>query len=156
MRSATWHKAHPGERLVGRAKYETPPEIRWNDKTYQGDAYACYSWAAYVAAVEVDLRTYGVTVTDFVAVQDVGKVINPTLACGQIQGGVAQGVGWALTEEVVLKDGAMVNTQLANYIIPTSADLPEIRVFFEDSRPVTVRAAQRASASCRWTARRRR
>jgi CO/xanthine dehydrogenase Mo-binding subunit len=127
-----WHQAHPGQRLLGRAKYETPPEIHWDDKTYQGDAYACYSWATYVAAVEVDLRTYGVRVTDFVAGQEVGKVINPTLARGQIQGGVAQGIGWALTEEVVLKEGAMANTQLANYVIPTSADLPPIRVVFEE------------------------
>jgi CO/xanthine dehydrogenase Mo-binding subunit len=129
---AAWHQAHPDERLLGRAKYQTPPEIHWDEKTYRGDAYACYAWATYVAAVEVDLRTYGVTVTDFVAAQDVGKVINPTLARGQIQGGVAQGIGWALTEEVVLKEGTMANAQLTNYIIPTSADLPPIHVFFEE------------------------
>jgi CO/xanthine dehydrogenase Mo-binding subunit len=128
----SWHDAHPGERLIGRAKYQTPPEIHWDDKTYRGDAYACYAWATYVAAVEVDLRTYGVTVTDFVAAQEIGRVINPTLARGQIQGGVAQGIGWALTEEVVFNDGAMANTQLANYVIPTSGDLPPIRVMFEE------------------------
>jgi len=127
-----WHQAHPGERLVGRAKYKTPPEIRWDDATYQGDAYPCYAWATYIATVEVDLRTYGVQVTDFVASQEVGRVINPTLARGQIQGGVAQAIGWALLEDVVLKDGAMANTQFANYIIPTSNDLPPIRVFFEE------------------------
>ncbi len=127
-----WHRAHPGERLIGRAKYQTPPEMAWDETTYRGDAYSCYSWATYVAAVEVDLRTYGVQVTDFVAVQEVGRVVNPTLARGQIQGGVAQAIGWALFENVVLQDGAMTNTQFANYILPTSADLPDIRVFFEE------------------------
>jgi CO/xanthine dehydrogenase Mo-binding subunit len=85
-----------------------------------------------VAEVEVDLRTYIARVTDYVALQEVGKVVNPTLATGQIQGGVAQGIGWALTEQVLLEDGAMVNNQLTNYIIPTASDLPPIRVFFEE------------------------
>jgi CO/xanthine dehydrogenase Mo-binding subunit len=67
-----------------------------------------------------------------VAVQEVGKVIHPTLATGQIQGGVVQGIGWALMEDVVLHEGAMKNHQLTNYVIPTAADLPPIRVFFEE------------------------
>jgi CO/xanthine dehydrogenase Mo-binding subunit len=65
-------------------------------------------------------------------VQEVGKVINPTLATGQIQGGVAQGIGWALTEEVRLEDGAMSNHQMTNYVVLTAADLPPIRVHFEE------------------------
>ena len=69
---------------------------------------------------------------DFVAVQEVGKVINPTLAMGQIEGGVAQGVGWALYEDVVWREGRMANAQMTNYIMPTSMDLPEIRVHFEE------------------------
>ena len=127
-----WHAAHPGERLLGRAKYQTPPTIRWDEEQYRGDAYATYAWATHVAEVEVDLRTYIARVTDYVALQEVGKVVNPTLARGQIQGGVAQGIGWALTEEVLLEDGAMSNNQLANYIIPTASDLPPIRVFFDE------------------------
>lgn len=126
----TWYAHHPGRSLLGRATYSKPPAIEWDEQEYRGDAYACYAWATYVADVEVDLRTYGVQVRDFVAVQEIGKVINPTLARGQIQGGVAQGIGWALLEDVVLEDGAMKNTQLTNYIIPTSADLPPIRVDF--------------------------
>src|SRR3989449_8349747 len=68
--------------------------------------------AAYVAEVEVDLRTCGTRVIDFVAVQEVGKVINPTLARGQVQGGVVQGVGWALMEECKFKDGDRKSTRL--------------------------------------------
>ena len=85
-----------------------------------------------MATVEVDLRTYGVRVTDFVALQEVGKVVHTTLARGQIAGGVVQAIGWALTEEVVMKEGAMANSQMTNYIIPASGDLPPIRVYFEE------------------------
>ena len=71
-------------------------------------------------------------VTDYVALQDVGKVIHPTLARGQIQGGVAQGIGWALLENVQAEAGGMINNLLTDYIIPTAADLPPIRVYFEE------------------------
>ena len=69
---------------------------------------------------------------DFVAVQEVGRVINPTLAAGQIEGGVAQAIGWALFEDVVWQDGRMANAQMTNYIMPTSLDLPPIRVYFDE------------------------
>ncbi len=127
-----WHSSHAGQRLLGKARHRTPPGLHWDEENYRGDAYAAYAWAAYVASVEVDLRTYIVRVTDFVASQEVGKVVHPTLARGQIQGGVAQAIGWALTEEVVTQDGAMANSQMTNYIIPASGDLPPIRVFFEE------------------------
>ena len=117
-------------------QYHRPPNIAWNDATYQGDAYPTYSWACYAAEVAVDLDTYEVKVEDFVAVQEVGRVVNPTLAAGQIEGGVAQGVGWGLWEEVTMKQGRMINNQMTNYIIPTSADLPQIRVvFLENAHP---------------------
>src|SRR2546430_15554347 len=73
-------------------------------------------------------RSCATRVIDFVAVQEVGKVINPTLARGQVQGGVVQGLGWALMEECKVENGAMINNQLTNYIIPTSDDVPPIRV----------------------------
>ncbi len=127
-----WHAANPGRQLLGHAKYQTPPDIHWDEEHYRGDAYATYAWATHVAEVEVDLRTYVARVADYVALQEVGKVVNPTLATGQVQGGVAQGIGWALTEQVLLEDGAMSNSQFTNYIIPTAGDLPPIRVFFEE------------------------
>jgi CO/xanthine dehydrogenase Mo-binding subunit len=80
----------------------------------------------------VDLITYGVTVNDFVALQEVGKVLHPVLARGQIIGGVAQGIGYTLYEKVVWQNGRMQNAQMTNYIMPTSADLPPIRVYFEE------------------------
>lgn len=114
------------------ARYEAPSGIFWDDEKYRGEAYAAYAWAVYVAEVTVDLNAYSVTVDDFVALQEVGKVLHPVLARGQITGGVAQGIGFALYEKVVWQDGRMVNGQMTNYIMPTSADLPPIRVYFEE------------------------
>src|SRR5437763_1089202 len=117
--------------LKAESKYSTPAGIFWDDEKYQGDAYATYAWAVYVAEVSVDSRTWETQVEDFVAVQEVGRVVNPILAHGQIEGGVAQGIGYALYEDVCWREGRMVNAQMTNYIIPTSPDLPPIRVYFE-------------------------
>jgi CO/xanthine dehydrogenase Mo-binding subunit len=118
--------------LKSSSQYQPPPDIRWDDVHYKGDAYGTYAWAAYVAEISVDLLTCEIAVDDFVAVQEVGKVIHPVLAAGQIEGGVAQGIGFALYEDVVWQEGHMVNSQMTNYIIPTSADVPPIRVYFEE------------------------
>jgi CO/xanthine dehydrogenase Mo-binding subunit len=114
------------------ARYEQPPNIFWDDQNYRGEAYSAFAWAAYVAEVTVDLTTYSVSVEDFVAVQEIGRVLNPVLARGQIVGGVAQGVGFALYEKVQWRQGRMENGQMTNYIMPTSEDVPPIRVFFEE------------------------
>jgi CO/xanthine dehydrogenase Mo-binding subunit len=119
-------------KLCSMSRYEAPPNIYWDDQKYRGEAYAAYAWAVYVAEVTVDTVTYSATVDDFVALQEVGRVINPTLAIGQIEGGVAQGIGYALYEKVVWNRGLMMNNQMTNYIMPTSQDLPPIRVFFEE------------------------
>ncbi len=118
--------------LKAYARYEAPADVYWDDEHYRGEAYAAFAWAVYVAEVTVDLATYSVTVDDFVALQEVGKVLHPVLAAGQITGGVAQAIGFALYEKVVWQNGRMVNSQMTNYIMPTSADLPPIRVFFEE------------------------
>ena len=114
------------------ASYEAPPGIFWDDEKYRGEAYAAYAWAVYIAEVSVDLTSYSVKIDDFVALQEVGKVLHPVLARGQITGGIAQAIGFALFEKVVWKEGRMQNGQMTNYIMPTSADLPPIRVYFEE------------------------
>jgi CO/xanthine dehydrogenase Mo-binding subunit len=114
------------------SKYEAPPGIFWDDEEYQGDAYGAFAWAVYVAEVSVDTFTYEARVEDFLALQEVGRVIHPVLAKGQIEGGVLQGIGYALYENVVWRDGKMANNQMTNYIIPTTADVPPIRVLFEE------------------------
>ena len=119
-------------KLRSLARYEQPEDIVWNEEKYRGSAYAAFSWAVYIAAVTVDLTTYSVSVDDFVALQEVGRVLHPVLAKGQIIGGVAQAIGFALYEKVVWDNGRMQNAQMTNYIMPTSADLPPIRVYFEE------------------------
>jgi CO/xanthine dehydrogenase Mo-binding subunit len=114
------------------AQYEQPEGIFWDDEKYRGEAYAAFAWAVYIAEVRADLTTYSVTVNDFVALQEIGKVLHPVLAKGQIIGGVAQGIGFALYEKVIWENGRMQNGQMTNYIMPTSADLPSIRVYFEE------------------------
>ncbi len=118
--------------LRASAHYQPNEAARWDDERYQGDAYGSYAWAAYVAEVTVDLVTFETRIDDFVAVQEVGRVIHPVLATGQIEGGVAQAIGWALYEDVVWREGRMANSQMTNYIMPTSVDLPPIRVHFEE------------------------
>jgi CO/xanthine dehydrogenase Mo-binding subunit len=118
--------------LRAKAQYQEPPGIAWNDEKYQGEAYGAYSWATYVAEVAVDTRTGEIEVLDFVALQEIGQVLHPVLAAGQIEGGVTQAIGYALYEKVVWRDGVMANNQITNYIIPTSADVPPIRVYFEE------------------------
>ena len=115
------------------SRYEPPPGIKWDEGAYRGDAYGAYAWAVYVAEVSVDLATYEARVSDFVAVQEIGRVIHPVLAAGQIEGGVAQSIGWALYERVAWREGRMLNSQMTNYIIPTSMDIPAIRVHFEET-----------------------
>jgi CO/xanthine dehydrogenase Mo-binding subunit len=130
--AAAAHVATVGP-LRASSEYKPPPNVFWNDDTYQGDAYGAYAWAVYVAMVTVDPVTYEVRVDDFVAMQEVGKVMHPVLAMGQIEGGVAQAIGFALYERVDWKNGRMANGQMTNYIMPSSADLPPIRVFFAEN-----------------------
>ena len=101
------------------SRYEAPSGIFWDDAKYRGEAYAAFAWAVYIAEVTVDLTTYSVSVDDFVALQEVGKVLHPLLARGQIIGGVAQGIGFSLYEKVVWQNGRMQNGQMTNYIMPT-------------------------------------
>jgi CO/xanthine dehydrogenase Mo-binding subunit len=106
-----------------------PPDwIRWNDDTYQGDAYPTYSWGCNVVEVELDPDTFEVRPTHVTAVQEFGRPIHPALAQGQIEGGTVQGLGFALLERVVMNDGAMTNPTLTNYTIPTTLDTPPLDI----------------------------
>jgi CO/xanthine dehydrogenase Mo-binding subunit len=110
------------------AQYQKPGEIEWSDETYRGSAYGAYAWGANVAEVEVDPVTFQARCTRLVSVVDVGKAIHPQHVEGQIEGGSLQAVGWALLEDVVMREGRMANGQLTNYIIPTTLDTPEMIV----------------------------
>jgi CO/xanthine dehydrogenase Mo-binding subunit len=114
--------------LVITRQYERPTEMSWDDNSYQGDAYGTYGWACDVVEVEVDRDTWEVRPIAFTTVHEIGKAIHPLLANGQIEGGSVQGLGYALLEDVVMRNGRMANAQLTNYIIPTTLDTPPLDV----------------------------
>ena len=114
--------------LVVTKQYEQPPGMVWDDVTYRGDAYGSYGWACDVVEVEVDPDTWAVRPIKLTTVHEIGKAIHPMLVAGQIEGGTAQGLGWALLEDVVMRDGRMVNNTLTNYIVPTTLDTPPMDV----------------------------
>lgn len=109
------------------------PVSNFDEATYTGDAYADYSWAVNIANVDVDPLTAQPKLLDLVAVQDAGRIVNPVLATGQVEGGAAQAIGFALYENVIYQNGKVANPNLSNYIIPTAVDLPPIRAFFIES-----------------------
>ena len=113
-------------RLVITTEYERPPDLAWDDDRYRGDAYGSYGWGCNVVELMVDPITWEATPTKVTAVVEIGKAIHPSMAAGQVEGGTAQGVGYALLEDVVMRDGRMANASLTNYIIPTPPDTPEI------------------------------
>jgi len=102
------------------------PGEPFDDKTYRGDAYPAFGWAAAVARVDVDLDTGEVSVRECVSADDVGRVIHPILAEGQVEGGTLQAIGYATIEEMKLVDGRYLNDRLATYLIPTSLDAPKL------------------------------
>jgi CO/xanthine dehydrogenase Mo-binding subunit len=112
--------------LVITTEYSRPPGLEWNDDRYIGDAYGTYSWGCNVVEVEVDRTTWEVKPTQVTAVVEIGKAIHPGMVAGQVEGGTAQGLGYALLEDVVMRDGRMANASLTNYIIPTALDTPPI------------------------------
>jgi CO/xanthine dehydrogenase Mo-binding subunit len=114
--------------LVITTEYEKPSQIAWDDDRYLGDAYESYGWACDVVEVEVDPVTWQARPVAFTTVHEIGKAIHPMLAIGQIEGGSSQGLGYALLEEVAMRDGRMANNQLTNYIIPTTLDTPHLDV----------------------------
>jgi CO/xanthine dehydrogenase Mo-binding subunit/aerobic-type carbon monoxide dehydrogenase small subunit (CoxS/CutS family) len=117
--------------LIGEGTFDPPTSPL--DADGQGVPYATYAFAAQIAVVEVDTELGTVKVLRMVAAHDVGKAINPTLVEGQIEGGIAQGLGLALMEEYL--PGRTEN--LHDYLIPTIGDVPEIEcLLIEDREPL--------------------
>jgi CO/xanthine dehydrogenase Mo-binding subunit len=102
------------------------PKIKIDPETGLGNPFHIYAYGTSIIEVEVDTETGAVEVKRVVHAQDVGKAINPGLVEAQMQGGVSMGLGFALSEEIVVKQGHIVNPTLANYLLPTAGDTPEI------------------------------
>jgi len=108
--------------------------VSWDPKTGLGDAYPVYAYATHVAEVEIDTATGESSVVDFVAVHDSGRILNRDLATGQVQGGTAQGIGFALMEEIPQREGRLIVNGLTTYRLPTIRDVAsEIQVDFVEA-----------------------
>jgi nicotinate dehydrogenase medium molybdopterin subunit len=111
-----------------------PPTVAMDPDTGQGKPFSTYVYATQIAEVEVDDETGEVDVLRIMAVHDCGTAINPMLVEGQIEGGIAMGVGFALYEEILFDpQGRQVNPDLTNYILPTTLEMPQIDVLIADS-----------------------
>jgi len=122
-----------GQPPIGSASFN-PATVALDPETGQGKPFATYVYATQIAEVDVDDETGEVEVVRVVASHDCGTPINPMLVEGQVEGGIAMGIGFALQEEILF-DGAgrQINPNLTNYIIPTSLDMPDVEVDIVDS-----------------------
>jgi CO/xanthine dehydrogenase Mo-binding subunit len=105
--------------------YRPPRTTPYDPMTGRSEPNFAYGYTAQVVEVEVDVETGLIRLVRVIAVNDVGKAINPNLVQGQIEGGVVQAQGYALMERLVSKEGRILNPYLSTYLIPTVLDVPE-------------------------------
>ncbi len=96
------------------------------DELGQGSCHTAFAFAAHRAVVDVDPALGLVKVVQVATVQDVGRALNPLSVIGQIEGGIAQGVGLAVMEEIILVDGQVRNASFTDYLLPTFLDMPDV------------------------------
>lgn len=121
------HFKEPNELCTVSFYYE--PSSKFQDKEFKGNVSGAYAFAAQAIEVEVDTSTGNVNVLNVHVAQDVGKVLNPLGLGGQIEGGVVMGMGYALTEELTVRDGYVMNPTFHDYKLPTASDIPEIHFY---------------------------
>ncbi|MFT5390765.1 MAG: carbon-monoxide dehydrogenase large subunit [Gammaproteobacteria bacterium] len=120
---------------MGRLPKEVREEIELEVTKVYDPYFGTTTAATHMALIEVDLETCRVTVLDYTVVEDCGRVINPRIVDGQVHGGVAQGIGAALHEEVVYdREGQLLSASLVDYLAPTAAELPTMQVVHLDSQ----------------------
>jgi CO/xanthine dehydrogenase Mo-binding subunit len=122
LRAGNWGKPLHAESLV---HFEYPTDVPQVSYRYSQEVF---QFCTQIAQVLVDCETGQVTVERLIAVHDAGKMINPGGVYGQIEGGVAQGIGYALTEELIVEEGHTRNPSLENYVIPMALDIPELEM----------------------------
>jgi len=120
-------EATQGEDVFCEVVYRHAPTMPL-DENGQGDAHVSFAFAAHRAVVDVDLDLGLLRVIEIATTQDVGKVLNPIQAVGQIEGGIAQGVGLAVMEDLMLSEGKVQNASFTDYLIPTALDMPEVAI----------------------------
>ena len=129
-------EAAPGEVFEETVMYRHPQTFEL-DENGQGNNNVSYAFAAHRAVVDVDLDLGLVRVVEITTSQDVGRVLNPLQLVGQLEGGIAQGVGLAVMEEIVLDNGRVRNPSFTDYVIPTALDMPPVHIaaFIEQPEP---------------------
>jgi len=115
-----------GEFSVQRT-YEQPDHIQWDQETMRGDAYPAYSWGVIIAEVTVESDTGQISVDKIWSAFDVGTAMDDLTLRGQIDGGIAQSIGWAIMENLEIPQGVILQDKIRDYCIPTSLDLPPIQ-----------------------------
>jgi len=106
------------------------------DENGQGNCHTAFAFVAHRAVVDVDPELGLVKVVQIATAQDVGRVLNPLSAIGQLEGGIAQGLGLAVMEEIVMKDGKVRNPSFTDYLLPTALDAPDVvAVMIEEYEP---------------------
>ncbi|MDQ6901324.1 MAG: molybdopterin-dependent oxidoreductase, partial [Candidatus Dormibacteraeota bacterium] len=117
-----------GDAAVTEEREYRPRPTEPLDERGQGNAHLQLAFAAHRAVVDVDVELGLVHVVELATAQDVGKAINPQAVEGQLEGGAAQGLGLAIMEQVVVKDGKILNPSFTDYLIPTILDMPPVRM----------------------------
>lgn len=136
--------------IIGRGAF-IPPDVKDTDKeTGQGDKpVAFWTFGVQAAEVEVDIETGEVKVLKIAAAYDAGKAINPELVCAQIEGGIVQGLGSALFEEMKIEKGKVLNPSFVDYKIPTAGDVPEMKIsIIENPEPTGPWGARGIAEPC--------
>ncbi len=119
------------------------PDVSWDDTVGQGNAYFTYVYSCQAAEVSVNKKTGKIKLLNVVASHDIGKAINRAMVLGQIYGGVTQGIGMALSEEIKREDGKITTLNFDTYKIPRITDLPEMTgIIVENSDPQSLTGAK--------------
>ncbi len=126
------HFQEGGKVVLGEGWYD-PPTKMVDKHTYKGNISAAYGFGAQMAEVEVDTQTGIVRVLRLACANDIGRAINPMAVEGQIEGGAQMGLGYALSEELIVENGAVLNPDFHHYRLFTAADMPEIETILVET-----------------------
>ncbi|MDD3604146.1 MAG: molybdopterin-dependent oxidoreductase, partial [Kiritimatiellae bacterium] len=117
-------------RLRTEHQFTLPPDLKWDQSTFKGDAYPAFSWGCNAAEVEVDPLTFEIRLKKVTACFDVGRMINPLNCKAQAEGGLVQTIGYALMEKMGIRNGKYDADRMQTYIVPTMPDIPEFDITF--------------------------
>ena len=126
------HFREGGQVVSGEGWYDPPTQLV-DKTTYKGNISAAYGFGAQMAEVEVDVETGMVRVLRLTCANDVGRAINPMAVEGQIEGGAQMGLGYALTEELLVENGRVINPDFLDYRLFTAADMPQIETIIVET-----------------------